>query len=75
MTTIESDLVTKELETFLSGLRRRNPGETEFHQAVAEVAESIMPFYLDHQNYRDAYILGADDRARQDCHFSRHLGS
>ena len=41
----------------MKGLRRRNPHEKEFHQAVEEVAKSVMPFYLDHQKYRDAQIL------------------
>ena len=36
---------------------RRNPGETEFHQAVREVAESVMPLILDDQRYRDAKVL------------------
>ena len=36
---------------------RRNPGESEFHQAVREVAESVMPVVLGDQRYRDAKIL------------------
>ena len=28
------------VEKFMAGLKRRNPGETEFHQAVCEVAAS-----------------------------------
>ena len=36
--------VKDELEHFMQGLIRRNPGETEFHQAVREVAETLMPF-------------------------------
>lgn len=46
-----------ELESFMKGLIKRNPGEPEFHQAVWEVAESVMPFVLDHAKYRDAQIL------------------
>ena len=45
------------VERFNAGLRKRNPGETEFHQAVAEVAESVIPFILDHTQYREAAIL------------------
>ena len=29
------------LEQFMQGLQRRNPGETEFHQAVYEVAANV----------------------------------
>ena len=47
----------KELNQFIQGLKRRNPGEREFHQAVYEVAESVLPFTLDHPKYRDACIL------------------
>ncbi|MEM9354013.1 MAG: NADP-specific glutamate dehydrogenase [Planctomycetota bacterium] len=41
----------------MEGLRKRNPHETEFHQAVEEVAASVMPWYLDHDDYRKAQIL------------------
>ncbi len=46
-----------ELESFMTGLIRRNPGEPEFHQAVQEVAETLMPFINDHHEYREALIL------------------
>lgn len=47
----------KELEHFMDGLKKRNPHEEEFHQAVEEVATSVMPFYLDHEPYHQAQIL------------------
>ncbi len=46
-----------ELEVFMDGLKKRNPHEPEFHQAVREVAESIMPWYLENEAYRQAQIL------------------
>ena len=46
-----------EIETFMHGLERRNPGEPEFQQAVREVAETLIPFTLDHSEYRNAQIL------------------
>jgi glutamate dehydrogenase (NADP+) len=49
--------VENELDKFMAGLVKRNPGEPEFHQAVQEVAESIMPFVLEHREYHDANIL------------------
>ncbi|MDP3920697.1 MAG: NADP-specific glutamate dehydrogenase [Candidatus Omnitrophota bacterium] len=49
--------VQKELACFMTGLIRRNPGETEFHQAVQEVSETLMPFYLQHAQYRKAQVL------------------
>ncbi len=47
----------RELEKFMSGLIDRNPHEPEFHQAVHEVAESIIPFTLENTEYRDHQIL------------------
>ena len=32
---------TIDLQAFMDEVRERNPGETEFHQAVREVAEDI----------------------------------
>lgn len=45
------------LEHFMEGLIRRNPHETEFHQAVKEVAESVIPFINLHKKYKQAHIL------------------
>lgn len=46
-----------EVESFMHGLVKRNPGETEFHQAVREVTDSLMPYILDHPEYKRAQIL------------------
>ena len=46
-----------ELDHFIGGLKKRNPGEPEFHQAVQEVAETVMPFVLENKQYKDAQIL------------------
>ncbi|WP_298770660.1 NADP-specific glutamate dehydrogenase [uncultured Shewanella sp.] len=45
------------LAHFMDGLKKRNPGELEFHQAVYEVAESVIPFILDNPVYQNAAIL------------------
>ena len=45
------------LERFMAGLIKRNPGEHEFHQAVHEVAESIVPYILEHPQYQEARIF------------------
>lgn len=47
----------EETECFMHGLERRNPGETEFHQAVREFVETVMPFVLQNRRYQDAQIL------------------
>ena len=46
-----------DLDCFMKGLKRRNPAEPNFHQAVHEVVESIMPIIRDTQAYRDAGVL------------------
>ncbi|MGH7618041.1 MAG: NADP-specific glutamate dehydrogenase [Gemmatimonadaceae bacterium] len=46
-----------EIDHFMEGVTSRNPHEQEFHQAVREVAESVMPLVLDEPRYRDARIL------------------
>ena len=47
----------KRLEEFMNGLVKRNPGEPEFHQAVQEVAESIIPYIEKNPAYQEAKIL------------------
>jgi glutamate dehydrogenase (NADP+) len=42
---------------FIQGLIKRNPGEPEFHQAVAEVSETLLPFIFEHKKYLEAKIL------------------
>ncbi|MEM6692205.1 MAG: NADP-specific glutamate dehydrogenase [Planctomycetota bacterium] len=47
----------EETECFMRGLEKRNPGEPEFHQAVREFVETVMPFVHEHRKYQDAQIL------------------
>jgi glutamate dehydrogenase (NADP+) len=56
MLTVQT-LSSSETESFMNGLVRRNPGEVEFHQAVHEFAQSLVPFIAEHRHYRDAQIL------------------
>ena len=52
-----SNKSSAELKHFMQGLIKRNPGELEFHQAVEEVAMSLMPYILDHDKYRKGRVL------------------
>jgi glutamate dehydrogenase (NADP+) len=45
------------LESFTSGVEKRNPGEPEFQQAVYEVATSIFPYIEDKPWYHEAQIM------------------
>lgn len=38
-------------------IKAKNPGESEFHQAVQEVAESLIPFIEENPKYKHAKIL------------------
>ena len=46
-----------ELSTFLTAFKKRYPSETEFHQAVTEVAKSVWPFVEKNPRYQKAKIL------------------
>ncbi len=43
--------------TFMAGVKKRNPGQTEFIQAVQEVAQDIYGFIDDKEEYHAAQIL------------------
>ncbi len=49
--------VRNRVEEFMQGLVKRNPGEPEFHQAVLEFIESLMPFVMERPEYQKAHIL------------------
>ena len=51
------DGASGDVSRFMEEIVRRNPGEPEFHQAVHEVAESVMPLVLSDKRYQDAKIL------------------
>jgi glutamate dehydrogenase (NADP+) len=44
------------LESFMDYVATRNPGESEFHQAVHEVMQSIWPYLETHPHYLEARI-------------------
>ena len=48
---------TLDLDEFMQGLIKRNPGEIEFHQAVEEVAANVIPFINKHPKYIKNRIL------------------
>src|SRR3546814_287407 len=43
--------------TFMEGVKKRNPGQNEFVQAVQEVAEDIFDFIADKEDYHAQQIL------------------
>ncbi|MFE7515969.1 NADP-specific glutamate dehydrogenase [Streptomyces sp. NPDC057540] len=49
--------VTEHIESVYAEVRRRNPGEAEFHQAAAEVLETLGPALDRHPEYAGAGIV------------------
>ena len=50
-------MANQKLENFMAWVVAKNPSEVEFHQAVLEVAESIVPFLDENPKYDKAKIL------------------
>ncbi|MDB5722011.1 MAG: glutamate dehydrogenase, partial [Alphaproteobacteria bacterium] len=46
-----------DLDEFIAGVKRRNPGQPEFVQAVTEVAQDIFEFIADKEEYHRWQIL------------------
>ncbi len=49
--------VSAKVEAFMQKIMEKNPGESEFHQAVREVTESLMPFLEENPVYQEYKIL------------------
>lgn len=47
----------KQVDNFMQLVKAKNPGENEFHQAVLEVAETVIPFIEANPKYKTAKIL------------------
>jgi len=52
-----ADILDVKVNEFMAKVIAKNPGESEFHQAVKEVVESLMPFIEDNPKYQYAKIL------------------
>jgi len=52
-----SNVYEQKVNDFMAKVIAKNPSEVEFHQAVHEVVESIIPFVEENPQYKDAKIL------------------
>ncbi len=52
-----TDILNLKLSDFMAKVIAKNPGESEFHQAVQEVVESLLPFIEQNPKYHYAKIL------------------
>jgi len=49
--------MTSTIDDFMHGVKRRNPNQPEFVQAVCDVARSVFPLLAGNEDYREAKIL------------------
>jgi glutamate dehydrogenase (NADP+) len=56
-TTEQTGPAAREIEAFMERIVAKNPAQPEFHQAVREVVESVMPLVLERPAYRKGGIL------------------
>lgn len=54
---MKNEHISAKLSTFMENVIQRAPGEPEFHQAVQEVADSIIPFIETQPRYQSAKIF------------------
>ncbi len=52
-----SNVYEQKVNDFMAKVIAKNPSEVEFHQAVHEVAESLIPFIEENPQYKEAKIL------------------
>jgi hypothetical protein len=52
-----SDILDVKVNEFMAKVIAKNPGESEFHQAVKEVVESLMPFIEENPKYKQFKVL------------------
>ncbi len=48
---------SKEIQSFIAKVSKKNEHEKEFIQAVSEVSETIVPFIEEHKKYKEANVL------------------
>ena len=52
-----SNVYEQKVNDFMAKVIAKNPSEVEFHQAVHEVVETIIPFIEENPQYKEAKIL------------------
>ena len=52
-----ANVMEQKVQDFMAKVIAANPGEVEFHQAVHEVVESLIPFVEENPQYKDAKVL------------------
>ena len=52
-----ANVMEQKVQDFMAKVIAKNPAEGEFHQAVQEVVESLIPFVEENPQYKDAKIL------------------
>ena len=66
--------MTQSVDAFLERLKRRDPDQPEFHQAVEEVLRSLWPFLEANPHYLEAGIIERIVEPERAILFPRTLG-
>ena len=56
-TNYNTTIMLKKINDFVAAVADRNPNESEFLQAVQEVAEAVIPFIENNKKYQDKMLL------------------
>ncbi len=54
---MNKEVLDQKVNEFMAKVIAKNPSEYEFHQAVKEVVESLIPYIEEHPKYKDGKIL------------------
>lgn len=54
---MNKEILDQKVNEFMTNVIAKNPAEHEFHQAVKEVVESLVPYIEEHPKYKDGKIL------------------
>ena len=49
--------MSQSITNFIDSVTKKNPNETEFLQAVLEVAETVIPFIEENKKYQNKMLL------------------
>ena len=54
---MNKEVLDQKVNDFMAKVIAKNPSEVEFHQAVKEVVESLIPYIEEHPKYKDGKVL------------------
>ena len=75
LATIETQTTGEQyVKSVFEKVKKRNPNEPEFHQAVKEILESLTPVFDKHPNYMEEGILERIVEPERHDHIQSSMG-